>query len=157
LDVGCAAVERYADVLRSRSIEREFNMPNQNSADVIIVGTGVIGCLISEQMLDAGLSVLMLEAGPRVERWQIVENFRNLPPSQHLDFNAPFPPNAQAAEYLQLEGPNARAYRQDYVRYAGGSTWHWAGICWRLTPQDMRLKSLYGVGRDWVFAYDTLV
>jgi hypothetical protein len=35
-------------------------MPNQNSADVIIVGTGVIGCLISEQMLDAGLSVLML-------------------------------------------------------------------------------------------------
>jgi choline dehydrogenase-like flavoprotein len=71
-------------------------MPNQNSADVVIVGTGVVGCLISEQMLDAGLSVLMLEAGPRVERWQIVENFRNLPPSQHLDFNAPFPPKRWA-------------------------------------------------------------
>jgi fructose 5-dehydrogenase large subunit len=142
-------------------------MANEASADVVVVGTGVVGCLIAEQMLDAGLSVLMLEAGPRVERWQIVENFRNLPPSQHLDFNAPFPPkpwaphlqvgtDALAAEYLQLEGPNARAYRQDYVRYAGGSTWHWAGICWRLTPEDMRLKSLFGVGRDWAFDYDTL-
>jgi choline dehydrogenase-like flavoprotein len=53
-----------------------------------------------------------------------------------------------------LEGPNARAYLEGYVRYAGGATWHWAGICWRMTPDDMRLKSLYGVGRDWPFAYD---
>ena len=142
-------------------------MANQDSADIVIVGTGVVGCLIAEQMLDAGLSVLMLEAGPRVERWQIVENFRNLRPGQRLDFNAPFPPKpwaphleantpAQAAEYLDLVGPNARAYRQDYVRYAGGSTWHWAGICWRLTPEDMQLKSRFGVGRDWAFGYDTL-
>jgi choline dehydrogenase-like flavoprotein len=109
----------------------------------------------------------MLEAGPRVDRWRIVENFRNLPPTLRLHFDAPYPPkvwaphlesytDAAAAEYLQLEGPNARAYRQGYVRYAGGATWHWAGICWRLTPQDMRLKSLYGVARDWDFDYNTL-
>jgi choline dehydrogenase-like flavoprotein len=142
-------------------------MKSDDSADVVIVGTGVVGCLIAEQLLDAGLSVLMLEAGPRVERWQIVENYRNLPPSLRLQPDAAYPPKpwaphlqlqtpAAALEYLQLEGPNAIAYQQDYVRYAGGSTWHWAGICWRLTPDDMRLKSLYGVGRDWVFGYDTL-
>ena len=71
-------------------------MANQDSADVVIVGTGVVGCLIAEQMLDAGLSVLMLEAGPRVERWQIVENFRNLRPGEWLDFDAPFPPKPWA-------------------------------------------------------------
>ncbi|MBB6243013.1 GMC family oxidoreductase [Rhodanobacter sp. MP1X3] len=136
-------------------------------ADVIVVGTGVVGCLVAEQALDAGLSVLMLEAGPRVERWQIVENYRNLPPTERLHFNAAYPPKpwaphvesatpAEAQEYLQLEGPDARAYQQGYVRYAGGATWHWAGICWRLTPDDMRLKSLYGVGRDWDFDYNTL-
>jgi len=138
-----------------------------NSADIIVVGTGVIGCLIAEQLLDAGHSVLMLEAGPRVERWQIVEKYRNLPPVTVTNLDAAYPPSrwapfldstsaTTAADYLQLEGPNARAYRQDYVRYAGGSTWHWAGICWRLTPDDMRLKSLYGVGRDWAFDYATL-
>jgi fructose 5-dehydrogenase large subunit len=142
-------------------------MATETNADVVIVGTGIVGCLIAQQMLDSGLSVLMLEAGPRVDRWRIVENFRNLPPSLRLHFDAPYPPkpwaphmesytDAAAAEYLQLEGPNARAYRQGYVRYAGGATWHWAGICWRLTPEDMRLKSLYGVARDWDLDYDTL-
>ncbi|REG52179.1 choline dehydrogenase-like flavoprotein [Paraburkholderia sp. BL6669N2] len=142
-------------------------MASDDSADLVVVGTGVVGCLIAEQALDAGLSVLMLEAGPRVERWRIVENFRNLPPSLRTHWNAPYPPKPWAPhletrtaheqeEYLQLEGPNARAYMQGYVRYAGGATWHWAGICWRVTPEDMRLKSLYGVGRDWAFGYDVL-
>jgi choline dehydrogenase-like flavoprotein len=142
-------------------------MTSEDGADVIVVGTGIVGCLIAEQMLDAGLSVLMLEAGPRVDRWRIVENYRNLPPTLRQHFDAPYPPklwaphletytDAVAAEYLQLEGPNAIAYRQGYVRYAGGATWHWAGICWRLTPEDMRLKSLYGVGRDWDFDYNAL-
>jgi choline dehydrogenase-like flavoprotein len=145
------------------------SMASSYSADVVIVGTGAVGCTVAEQALDAGLSVLMLEAGPWVERWQIVENFRNLPPALKGGghFDAPYPPKpwaphletyteAVAAEYLQLEGPDALAYRQGYVRYAGGATWHWAGICWRLTPDDMRLKSLYGVGRDWAFDYHTL-
>ncbi len=142
-------------------------MTQEESADIVVVGTGVVGCLIAEQLLDAGHSVLMLEAGPRVERWQIVEKYRNLPPITTTNLDAAYPPTRwapfldstsplTAVDYLQLEGPNARAYRQDYVRYAGGSTWHWAGICWRLTPEDMRLKSLYGVGRDWAFDYATL-
>ncbi len=142
-------------------------MANNYGADVVIVGTGVVGCTIAEQALDAGLSVLMLEAGPRVERWQIVENFRNLSPSMKGHMDAPYPPkpwapiletytDASSKSYLQLEGPDALAYQQGYVRYAGGATWHWAGICWRLTPDDMRLKSLYGVGRDWPFDYNTL-
>jgi choline dehydrogenase-like flavoprotein len=143
-------------------------MASDYSADVVIVGTGVVGCLIAQQALDAGLSVLMLEAGPRVDRWRVVENFRNLPPSLRLfHWNAPYPPKPWAPhletrtakeqeQYLQLEGPNARAYLQGYVRYAGGATWHWAGICWRLTPEDMRLKSLYGVGRDWPFSHDVI-
>ena len=143
-------------------------MASGDSADVVVVGTGVVGCLIAQQALDSGLSVLMLEAGPRVDRWRVVENFRNLPPSIRLfHWNAAYPPKPWAPhletrrpkeqeEYLQLEGPNARAYLQGYVRYAGGATWHWAGICWRLTPEDMRLKSLYGVGRDWPFSHEII-
>jgi hypothetical protein len=39
------------------------------------------GCLIAEQMLNAGLSVLMPEAGPRIDRGRIIENYRNMPPA----------------------------------------------------------------------------
>ena len=63
-------------------------MASASSADVVIVGTGVVGCTVAQQALAAGYSVLMLEAGPRVERWQIVENFRNLPPSLKAHWDA---------------------------------------------------------------------
>ena len=140
-------------------------MSNTTSADVIIVGTGVVGVSIAETLLDAGLSVLMLEAGPRVARAEVVENFRNLPLALKGDPSSCYPPAPWAPHpmpssekpedaYLQLSGPDK--YAQTFIRYAGGSTWHWAGTCWRLTPEDMRLKTLYGVGRDWAIDYKTL-
>jgi choline dehydrogenase-like flavoprotein len=139
-------------------------MVTKNSADVVIVGTGVVGVLIAEQLLDAGHSVLMVEAGPRVSRAEVVENFRNVPLGVKGDTSVSYPPRPWAPhpvggqkpedEYLQLSGVDS--YAQTYIRYAGGSTWHWAGTSWRLTPEDMRLNSLYGVGRDWAFDYDTL-
>jgi choline dehydrogenase-like flavoprotein len=132
-------------------------MASETGAEVIIVGTGVVGTVIAEQLQDVGHSVLMIEAGPRVSREEIVERFRNVPLGAKGDTSAPYPPRPWAPhpfaadrpedEYLQLTGPDS--YGQTYVRYAGGTTWHWAGTCWRLTPEDMRLKSLYGVGRDW--------
>lgn len=51
-------------------------MISKIAADVVIAGTGIVGCLIAEQVLDAGLSVLMLEAGPRIDRGRITENYR---------------------------------------------------------------------------------
>ncbi|WAH61778.1 hypothetical protein LZ023_40075 (plasmid) [Pseudomonas silvicola] len=137
-------------------------MAAPSQSPVVIVGTGVVG-VVTEQLLDAGIPVLMLEAGPRVSRAEIVENYRNLPlaakgnpiecyPSREW---APHPEPAGAGKgYLQLSGEDS--YAQSYVRYAGGSTWHWAGTCWRLTPADMQLHSRYGVGRDWAFDYETL-
>jgi len=82
MDLRGAAARLDADFLiRLGFGEWDSPMANEDGADVVIVGTGVVGCLIAQQMLDAGLSVLMLEAGPRVDRWRIVENFRNLPPT----------------------------------------------------------------------------
>ena len=139
-------------------------MATNNNAEVVVVGTGVVGVVIAEQLLDAGHSVLMVEAGPRVSRAEIVENFRNAPFSLKGDSSISYPPRPWAPhpagggkpedKYLQLSGPDA--YDQTFIRYAGGSTWHWAGTCWRLTPEDMLLNSLYGVGRDWAFQYETL-
>ncbi|MFW6167703.1 MAG: FAD-dependent oxidoreductase, partial [Ralstonia sp.] len=40
----------------------------QLSADVVIVGAGVAGSLSALELARAGLSVLVLDAGPRVTR-----------------------------------------------------------------------------------------
>ena len=38
-------------------------MASDYSADVVVVGTGVVGCLIAQQALEAGLSVRVSRCG----------------------------------------------------------------------------------------------
>jgi fructose 5-dehydrogenase large subunit len=47
-------------------------------ADLVVVGSGVVGALIADQIIGSGRSVLVLEAGPRLDRAQVVENWRNM-------------------------------------------------------------------------------
>src|SRR5689334_79199 len=49
----------------------------RQQADIVVVGSGVAGALVAYELARAGKSVLMLEAGPRLPRWEIVERFRN--------------------------------------------------------------------------------
>ena len=43
-------------------------MASDDSADVVVVGTGVVGCLIAQQALDAGLSVYVRDPdGNKIE------------------------------------------------------------------------------------------
>lgn len=137
-------------------------MRDPTSADVVIVGSGIAGALIAHQLALAGVPVLILEAGPKIERRQIVENFRNDPAKS--DYQTPYPssPHAPHPEYgkpnnyLILRGLDRRAYAVQYIRAVGGTTWHWAASAWRFLPNDFRMNSLYGVGRDWPISYDDL-
>src|SRR5579872_6438094 len=151
-------------------------MQSELSADVVVVGSGVAGALVAYELASAGATVVILEAGPRLERGEIVENYRRNPARGDMMIpypasrNAPHPeysahagglpgrnaPYRKDNNYLVLKGPDAGAYAQQYIRVVGGTTWHWAAACWRLLPSDFRLKSLYGVGRDWPISYDEL-
>jgi glucose dehydrogenase len=136
-------------------------MADSSSADFVIVGSGIIGSLMALRLVQAGASVLILEAGPRVTRGELVVRFRNSP--RRSDWMSPYPPVAWAPHpiyqpqnngYLVQAGPYP--YTGEYIRQVGGTTWHWAAQAWRNLPNDFRIKSLYGVGVDWPFGYDDL-
>lgn len=135
-------------------------MTVQHKADVVVVGSGVAGGLVAHQMALAGKSVLILEAGPRYPRGDIVERFRNQ--VDKMDFMGPYPSMPYAPHpsfnpdnnYLIQKG--SQAYNAQYIRAVGGTTWHWAASAWRFLPSDFRLKSEFGVGRDWPIAYHDL-
>ena len=141
-------------------------MANELSADVVVVGSGICGSFVAYELAKAGLSVLILEAGPRRERTQTVQNFRNLPPGNKAvsDYDSLYPTVPWALHsvyappngYPQVSGPDAHAYQQNILRGVGGTTWHWAASSWRFLPNDMQLKSKFGVGRDWAVTYDEL-
>ena len=129
------------------------------SGDVVIIGSGVAGALAANELAPAGIKVLVLEAGPRIERATIVNNF-------YADiYKAPETcyPNPDHAErptvtaikdYYVQEGPDN--FSSTYERVVGGTTWHWLGTSLRLLPNDFKTKTTYGVGDDWPFTYEEL-
>ncbi|MCB8875925.1 GMC family oxidoreductase [Acidisoma silvae] len=126
-------------------------------ADVIVVGSGVMGGLTAYTLALQGKSVILLEAGPRVPRWKTVERFRNL--VDVTDYNAPYPdldyaPRQGSVDYIQHTGPVK--FGAGFLKLVGGTTWHWGGATWRFLPHDMKLKSTYGVGRDFPISYEEL-
>lgn len=54
-------------------------MSEELSADFVVVGSGICGALTALVLAQRGASVIMLEAGPRVGRAQLLANFRNSP------------------------------------------------------------------------------
>jgi choline dehydrogenase-like flavoprotein len=128
-------------------------------ADVVIVGAGVAGSLIAWRLAEAKINVLILEAGPRIDR---VEAFKSYLAAREKNFNAPYPSVTHAPtarlnvwnEYYVNTGPDL--FRGTYTRAVGGSTWHWAGSALRYRPSDFRMKSGFGVGVDWPLSYQAL-
>lgn len=135
--------------------------------DAVIVGAGVAGALIAKRLTRAGWSVLMLEAGP-----DTAQSFDGY--SGHLEHfygatgkgpESPWPPAVGAPQpdtadlrantgYFFQRGPDL--YGSSYTRLLGGSTLHWLGVSLRMLPEDFRMRSLHGVGRDWPLDYAAL-
>ncbi|WP_208245013.1 NAD(P)-binding protein (plasmid) [Rhizobium sp. T1470] len=142
-------------------------MTNEMSFDAVIVGAGVAGALIAKRLSKANLRVLLLEAGPDTTR-----SFKGY--TEHLEHfyaanskgpESPWPPSVGAPQpdtadlrsnngYFVQRGPDL--YGSSYTRLLGGSTLHWLGVSLRMLPEDFRMRSLHGVGRDWPLDYATL-
>lgn len=132
-------------------------MDKQFDADVIVVGSGALGSNAATTLARAGKSVIILEAGEKIPRWKIVENFRNS--SKKGNYNSPYPNEPWAHHSYDeqyIENVGSFDFRPGMLKLVGGTTWHWASACWRYLPNDMKLKTLYGVGRDWPMEYSEL-
>ncbi|MEO5764453.1 MAG: GMC family oxidoreductase [Casimicrobiaceae bacterium] len=131
-------------------------MSDPLAADVVIVGSGIAGALTAFTLARSGVKVLILEAGPRVDRQKAVANFRA---SATKSPNSPYPPHPKVpqpdsdaiGDYYVQAGPEI--FNTLQARVVGGTTWHWDGLALRYHPNDFVLKSKYGVGVDWPLSY----
>ncbi|MES3034309.1 MAG: GMC family oxidoreductase [Gemmatimonadota bacterium] len=118
-------------------------------ADILIIGSGITAALMAAKLAESTRrSITVIEAGkpttPLTERTK-----------------------ARARYMAYGESP----WKQDHLddQNAYGTTWgfspsmtvgglamHWGGVSPRYSPEDFRVKSLYGLGDDWPFDYDEL-
>ena len=131
--------------------------------DVVVVGAGVAGALTAKQLTNAGLRVLLLEAGvgtaARLDGYErhldaFYAAARKTPESPWpAALGAPQPDVVDKAYFVQ-NGPDL--YGSSYSRLQGGSTLHWLGVSLRMLPEDFELRARHGVGVDWPIGYDAL-
>ena len=88
-------------------------------ADVVVVGSGVAGSLVAWRLAEAKLKVLILEAGPRIDRTEALKLFLA---AKDKKISAPFPPLPYApatqrqngwADYYINAGPDI--FRGTYI------------------------------------------
>ncbi|WFU05575.1 GMC family oxidoreductase (plasmid) [Rhizobium sp. CB3171] len=139
--------------------------------DAVVVGTGISGAIIANELSKEGKRVLVLEAASGTNRTlagydALVTNFYS---AASKDNQSPYPVNpnvpmprsgelrklqpgeTDASTYMVQSGP----YVTDttYTRIFGGTTMHWEAKTPRLLQEDFKSNALYGQGLDWPLDY----
>lgn len=142
--------------------------------DVVIVGGGIAGSIMADQLSRAGQRVLILEAGLAKDLtisgyedylstfYAAVSKDNQSPYPVNLDVPMPrsadvrrvAPGQPETGGYVVQNGPYATDFT--YTRVLGGTTMHWEAKVLRLLPEDFEMASRYGQGLDWPIGYDDL-
>ena len=131
---------------------------NSIQADVAVIGAGVAGAMAAWHLAQNGFQVALLEAGLETSRAEAVERYRR---SVSKDANSPylsnrFAPMPQGSDdYYRNAG--STGFNGLYMRGVGGTTWHWTGFALRLRPDDLTMRTRFGVAEDWPLGYDEIV
>jgi len=119
--------------------------------DVCVIGAGVSGALVANELVKTGLQVVMFDAGRRIDRGSRPERME-----RRLRGRDAWPSDNPKRDVATTTGDWEYLLAGTRFKGVGGSTHHWGGIAYRMHASDFRLKQLYGVGEDWPIGYDEL-
>lgn len=134
--------------------------------DVCIVGSGAGGGMAAYVLTQAGLKVLVLEAGPWYDPAKNVTQLKWPSDSPRRGASTRFRPfgdfdaayggwDIEGEPYTQVNSPGSK-FDWFRSRMLGGRTNHWGRISLRFGPKDFKGKSHDGLGEDWPIGYDDI-
>jgi choline dehydrogenase-like flavoprotein len=120
--------------------------------DVVVIGCGAGGGVIAKELGEAGLSVVVLEAGKRFTPSTDYTTDRH-----DFELHAPnvFDPD-DARRDLYTSAGAGQGFYYNRAKGVGGSTLHYLAVSPRLHESDFRVHTEDGVGADWPISYADL-
>lgn len=106
------------------------------------------GAICAWKLAAAGRKVLLLEAGPPVDRRQAAARFAHSEKANDTYPMSPDQPRFQEPDHY-FEQRGKEPFTAVYEKVVGGTTWHWLATTLRFLESDLRMKSRFGVGHDW--------
>jgi choline dehydrogenase-like flavoprotein len=104
---------------------------------VLIIGSGAGGGTLGNELAQKGVRALILEAGPRIEREEHIDDERqSFAQLAWLDKRA-----TSGSWWVAKNSPTFPAW---ICKVVGGTTVHWGGGCLRFEEYEFRAKDVYG-------------
>ena len=132
-----------ADALSRFGPMRHYD--GQTPVDAVVIGTGAGGAPILSRLAAAGLRVVALEAGPAYDP---ARDFATDEREQGKLF--------WTHERLTAGRDPIAFGSNNSGTGVGGSTLHWTAYTPRPHPDDLTIRTEFGLGRDWPIGYDQL-
>ena len=148
-------------------------MPENNTYDAIVIGSGISGGWAAKELTEKGLKVLMLERGRNIDH---VKDYVNASKdvwdfphrdtaTQQMKADYPvlkrdYPLNESTFGMWanEKESPYTEVKRMDWYRgyHLGGRSLLWGRQSYRLNKWDFEANAKEGIGVDWPIRYDEI-
>jgi len=122
-----------------------------DAVDVVVIGCGAGGGVVAKELGEAGLSVVVLEAG---RRFSPTRDYGSDREDFEVSATAVFDAQDERRDRITIGGSGSFNYER--VKGVGGSTLHYLAISPRFHESDFRTHTEDGVGMDWPITYADL-
>jgi glucose dehydrogenase len=117
--------------------------------DILIIGSGITAALMAARLAETTKrSITVVEAGRATT-----------PFSERVKTRARYQAYGESpwqSDHLDDQNAYGTTWGFSPSMHVGGLAMHWGGVSPRYSPEDFKVRSMYGVGDDWPISYDDL-